>query len=118
VTRNLRLLRRLGLRRLLGATLFALQAVIAVSWIAEPTQATRLLGAHVEEPGTQHADLHDEATCPVCAVRLSHVAPAPTGDFPAERAQLRALPPAEYASAPAAPFALPYGSRAPPVSLT
>lgn len=64
-------------RRVIGAVLLALQALIAGSWAAEPVRQVGL-GAHVEDYGVRHVDLHSEANCLACAARAMHAAPAST----------------------------------------
>jgi hypothetical protein len=68
-------LRRRSARRVLGALALALQALVLSSAIWEPQPAARL-GVHVEQPGTRHVGMHDEASCTVCAVRSLHAPPA------------------------------------------
>jgi hypothetical protein len=70
-------------RRISAAALLALQLVVAFSPIAE-AQYQPPDTAHIHDQQTNHAALHDESTCAVCAVR-THIAratapPAPVAD--------------------------------------
>lgn len=101
-------------RRVLGALVLALQVVFIASAMWEPRPSVRL-GTHVEQPGTRHAGMHDEASCTVCAVRTMHAPPA-------ERVEpeWRMVPPASTVAVIVASLysrdqADPGLSRAPPV---
>ncbi len=101
------------LRRAAALGLFALQAMVALSPVAEHRGAERLQ-SHVEETGSSHPWAHDEAACPLCAVRSMHATvpdkPAPhvDGGPPAQLVMRAAL------AAPAAPVPSANHSRAPP----
>jgi hypothetical protein len=51
------------------------QATIVASPLFEP-HTTGAPVTHVDETGTRHVDMHNEATCVVCAVRAMHVVPS------------------------------------------
>lgn len=71
-------LRRLqALRQLALVAMLLVQAMVVSSPLFE-THPTGAPVTHVEEPGTRHVDMHNEATCIVCSVRAMHVVVAST----------------------------------------
>lgn len=48
------------------------QSVLVASSVLEPHTA-QVRVTHVDEPGTRHLDVHNEATCVVCSTRAMHV---------------------------------------------
>lgn len=110
--RRLRRLARPGARRILGALVFALQAVLAGSALWEPRVELKL-GLHTEQDGTRHVDSHNEATCIICSARAQSslpTLPEPTLDAP--RLAI-AIAPKTYTAAAFAE-ASPLHARAPP----
>ncbi len=101
-------------RRLAACALFALQAVVAVSPVAERGRDTARPLTHIERQGATHPRTHNEDTCALCAVRLL---PATVTDKPGpmvvdERHDgLRSL---ETLAAPASAGSPTNLSRAPP----
>lgn len=93
--------------------LLALQGLIAGSWVAEPVREVRL-GAHVEDHGVRHVDLHSEANCLACAARAMHATLASAIEVAGPAAVSSRTRPAapETASAQAVPGT--NRSRAPP----
>lgn len=111
-TRSLRSARLMA-RRLLGAVMLALQIAAAVSWVAEPRTFQRL-DTHAEDLGARHADMHDEATCPVCALRASFAAQAPA-EYALARVEHRfPVTPWTAAGEPRVPWRAAQAIRAPP----
>ncbi len=65
-------LRRFGWRRRVAfVALFALQGAIALSPLLD-ARDDKGIGMHIENRGTRHAYMHNEATCAVCSVRSLH----------------------------------------------
>ncbi|HVZ47258.1 MAG TPA: hypothetical protein VG916_00615 [Gemmatimonadaceae bacterium] len=100
-------------RRVVGGALFALQAIIAGSWVAEPVGPVRL-DTHTEDYGARHLGLHNESTCLACAVRAMHVVPAPTPDAVAVVPDVRRAEPTAADARRERPVVGTNRSRAPP----
>jgi hypothetical protein len=100
-------------RRFVGGALFALQAVIAGSWVAEPVGPVRL-DTHTEDYGTRHLGLHNESTCLACAVRAMHIVAAPAPDAVDVSPDVRRAEPAAAESGRERPTVGTNRSRAPP----
>ncbi|MFI5310673.1 MAG: hypothetical protein ACHQQ3_05540 [Gemmatimonadales bacterium] len=102
-------------RRVISLAMLALQGVIAVSPLWEPTLDVPLR-SHAERHAARHPGMHNEATCAVCAVRLlSASLPVRAVHFDATAAQVQPVVP--RASAPARRDAAPANlSRAPPLA--
>lgn len=60
-----------ALRQLSLVAMLLVQATIVASPLFE-SHPTGAPVTHVEEPGTRHVDMHNEATCVVCSVRAMH----------------------------------------------
>lgn len=65
-----------ALSRGVAACVLALQAVLATAPVWEDSAATRPV-AHIDEGGTQHASLHGDGNCGLCALR-AHTPMPPT----------------------------------------
>lgn len=102
-------------RRLTGGALFALQALIAVSWVAEPVGPVRL-DTHAEDYGTRHLGLHNESTCLACAVRAMHAVPASSPDIVEPAPIVRRAEPGTRERGPAPRPSGTRHSRAPPAA--
>lgn len=63
------------IRRVALCVLFALQGSVALSPLLEPRD-TRAPAAHMERTGERHLNVHNEATCMLCAARALHAAPS------------------------------------------
>jgi hypothetical protein len=92
--------------------LFVLQIVIAVSPLVESREEGRLI-AHVEQDGTRHVNLHNEATCALCSVRAQKAMPAPAAT-PVGSARSPIAPTVATYTAPLTVGATTNRSRAPP----
>lgn len=104
-------------RRGVFAALLALQGAVVLSpaWEPRPTGA---LGAHVEETGARHLDLHNEATCALCAVRSLHVVAPARSVVPTAHLLIRALVAFGMGTAPVRDALPAHLSRAPPPSVS
>ncbi len=102
-------------RRLFGAVVLALQVAVTVSWLAE-SRATQRLDTHADERGTRHANIHDEATCPACALRATHAAPASANRVPSSAEHRVALTPRTAAGPHQVARRTAHTTRAPPAA--
>lgn len=99
-------------RRLLGGLVLVLQAAMAGSALWEPRAELRL-GVHIEQDGTRHVDVHNEATCALCSARAQSSLPTlPDPQLHAPRLAIAVAP--RRHTAPSVTDASPLRSRAPP----
>jgi hypothetical protein len=101
------------LYRVLAAVTLVVQLGVA-SWPALEQRAPVLRGMHTETQGEWHLGLHDEATCTVCAVRLSHAAAASRVVGTEPRAQLHPADAVTVAIGPWRHGSRSHSTRAPP----
>lgn len=99
--------------RLLALLVFAVQAAIAVSPLWEAGRETRVR-IHAEQHGSRHIGMHDDATCPVCAVRAVHAAPALSASLEILAAPVHAPLAIERTFAPSRALSRANSTRAPP----
>ncbi|MFI5309694.1 MAG: hypothetical protein ACHQQ3_00560 [Gemmatimonadales bacterium] len=103
---------RRGMLRVASLALLALQGAVVASPLVEPRGEGRL-GAHAEQDGARHLNLHNEATCALCSARAQTSMPGQvTPDIECLRAQVVAA--LETYAAPTREDAHGTLSRAPP----
>ena len=103
---------RRKLLRLASLALLALQGAVALSPLVEGRSEQRL-GAHAEQDGARHLNLHNEDTCALCSARAQTAMPAEPAPAIAGAA-LKVVAAMETYAAPAREQAHHNRSRAPP----
>ncbi|MFI5311391.1 MAG: hypothetical protein ACHQQ3_09175 [Gemmatimonadales bacterium] len=104
---------RRRLLRIASLALVALQGAVLVSPLLEERYETRL-DCHTEPDGTQHVNLHNEATCALCSARAQTSMPAQASpEIACPRLQIVAA--LESYAAPAREDTHNHRSRAPPL---
>jgi hypothetical protein len=104
---------RRRLLRVASLALLALQGAVVASPLVE-VRSEGHLGAHAEQDGTRHLNLHDAATCALCSARAQTSMPAqvtPEIDCP----RLQVVAALETYAAPSREDAHYNLSRAPPL---
>jgi len=101
------------LYRVLAAVTLVVQLGVA-SWPLLEQRVPVLRGMHTEAQGEWHLGLHDEATCTVCAVRLTGATAAPPVTCTALRAPRRPADAVAVAIAPWRDGSRSHSTRAPP----
>lgn len=102
-----------ALRQLALVAMLLVQATMVATPLFEPCTTSAPV-THIEEPGTRHVAMHNEATCIVCSVRAMHVAiAAPAAAFTTLREE-RPSPSTEVPQLSLHAALALYPSRAPP----